>query len=282
MKNFKMYVLVMIISIMAIATGNPVDASSSTKKLEKQISQLKKENDLLKKKNKEYRDWEKGLKSPDGLMKTIKVLEYPENKVQFYKDAQKLFPSLSNGSSFRTYLIDDQLYAPIEAVGKSLYGTSKDVTWDKTRKGVYFGEKPTGTVTSMANFTTSPGSNAQLNYGENSKFKLFTREVIPQFSLSNRWYVNDKTFYDLDKNYTSLKGNYAVPYYSLGSDISGAIEFYSVDSYGNKKLLESIDSIAGDDEIKINVDVSGVDYLMIQFYGATSVLYDYSLTGLKF
>lgn len=280
MKKIKMYVLVMIISIMAIATGNPVDASSSTKKLEKQISQLKKENDLLKKKNKEYRDWEKGLKSPDGLMKTIKVLEYPENKVQFYKDAQKLFPSLSNGSSFRTYLIDDQLYAPIEAVGKSLYGTSKDVTWDKTRKGVYFGEKPTGTVTSMDEIPLIDNSQLSIRTGSKSEFNLYTKKVSPKFSLTG--WGGDVVFYELNKNYASLNAKYAVPYSYLGQKLNSRIEFYSLNSYGEEKFLGSVDSKAGDDQLYFDLDIKGVEYLKIRFVGDTSVLYNYSLTGLKF
>lgn len=280
MKKFKMYVLVMIISIMSTATGNPVDASSSTKKLEKQISQLKKENDLLKKKNKEYRDWEKGLKSPDGLMKTIKVLEYPENKVQFYKDAQKLFPSLPNGSSFRTYLIDDQLYAPIEAVGKSLYGTSKDVTWDKTRKGVYFGEKPTGTVISMDEIPLIDNSQLSIRTGSKSEFNLYTKKVSPKFSLTGSF--NDVVFYNLNKNYASLNAKYAVPYSYPGEDLNSSIEFYSLNSYGEEKFLGGVDSKAGDDQLYFDIDVKGVEYLKIRFFGDKSVLYNYSLTGLKF
>jgi len=280
MKKIKIASQITIASIVAMTSVVPVDASSSTSSLKKQISELKKENALLKKKNTEYKNWEKGLKKSGGLLKSIKVLEYPINKVEFFKDAQKLFPTLSNGSPFKTYVIDKQLYAPIQAVGTSLYGTSKEVTWDESSKRVYFGVKSIGNVISMDKI--SPNEDSDHMFNEISSFSLYNKEIIPNFSIANFYKGHNNMFYDLDGNYEYLRGTFAVPYSSLGQQRSSSLEFYEVDNFGEDKLLQRFDSIAGQNEIQISVDVTGVDHLKIRLNGSLAVFYDYSLTGFKF
>ena len=103
------------------------------------------------------------------------------------------------------------------------------------------------------------GSDSGFVVGEDAAFNILDKKIQP----FNRFNSNDYFTYMLNSKYSALQGEFVVPYTYLGSNDTGAVRFYSVDQKGNETLIEEYSLEAGDEAIKVNVDLAGVNILKI-------------------
>lgn len=239
----------------------------------------------------EYKKYEKGVKTKSGVVKSIRVTE---NQAEFYLDGQRLLPTVSKGKIPRTFVFDNQLYAPIESVGQSLLGGQKNATWNEQKKAIYFGVSPQGKVRKITDLGILERNNNVTIGHENSNYDIsfqvldyiyYPSNIIKGYSTwggpnYNRVLLSSEVKYNLEGNYSSLKGTLAIPYNRLGASLDGAVEFYSVDSYGEKKLISRNPIKAGDPFVSVDVNLSGVEYLSIIFKGDTTILHNVTIESL--
>lgn len=310
MKLSKQLIVVLMTFVLVLSMSHTSEASSlekqSTASLQKQINALKKENSALKKslatskkevsnlktkvtnveksnksltaKVNEYKKYEKGVKTKSGVVKSIRVTE---NQAEFYLDGQRLLPTVSEGKTPRTFMFDNQLYAPIGSVGQALLGGQKSTTWNAAKQAMYFGVAPQGKVVPISKLNVF--QNLGLNvYGPDStfdhEFEVLGKIYYPTNSLfgSHR----DALQYKLEGNYQSLKGTFAIPQRSVYEDNKSTLSFFSLDSYGNAKQIGSYNIKSGDSFVNVNVDLSGVQFLQIQIDGYYSEFHNVTIESL--
>ncbi|MCT4795366.1 hypothetical protein [Exiguobacterium alkaliphilum] len=310
MKWSKQLIVVLMTLVFVLSMGHTSEASSlekqSTANLQKQINALKKENSALKKnletskkeisnlkkkvtnveksnksltaKINEYKKYEKGVKTKSGVVKSIRVTE---NQAEFYLDGQRLLPTVSKGKTPRTFVFDNQLYAPIESVGKALLGGQKPTTWNATKQAMYFGIAPKGKVQPLTNnniFDYSSITVDDSRDGNDISFKILEDTYYPSNVVQGSW--GSWVQYALKGNYQSIKGKYAIPQNRLNDDNESALSFHSVDSYGNKQLIQRYNIKSGDPFVNVDVDLSGVQYLQITLDRNYSIFHNITLESL--
>lgn len=310
MKLSKQLIVVLMTLVFALSMSPTSEASSlekqSTASLQKQINALKKENSALKKslatskkevsnlktkvtnveksnksltaKVNEYKKYEKGVKTKSGVVKSIRVTE---NQAEFYLDGQRLLPTVSEGKTPRTFMFDNQLYAPIGSVGQALLGGQKSTTWNSVKQAMYFGVAPQGKVQPLTNHNVFDYSSITVDDGRNGSdisFKILEDTYYPSNVVKGSW--GSWVQYALKGNYQSIKGKYAIPQNRLNDDNESVLRFHSVDSYGNKQLIQRYNIKSGDPFVNVDVDISGVQYLQISLDGDYSIFHNVTIESL--
>lgn len=313
MKHLK-WILAFCLAISLFTSGlsaTEASSKSTTASLQKQIDTLKKQNAALKKENTklkhektklskdlsnskktikkleankkdlnsqlaDFKTHQKGVETKSGVVKDIRVTE---NKASIFLDGQRLFPTVGEGNPIRTFYYENQLYAPVGPVGKSLLGGQKTVEWNSGRQGLYFGIAPQGKNVPISDLNVYEDLYLY-NFGPDRHFSF---EVLGQtYYPSNGFYDGggDADIYNLAGNYRSLKGTLAIPQDSVYEEEKSTLLFFSLDSYGNGKLIQKYEIKSGDSFKNVEVDLSGVQFLQIQINDDYSVFHDVSLEGL--
>lgn len=313
MKHFK-WILAFCLAISLFSSGLPATEASSkstTASLQKQIDTLKKQNAALKKENTKlknektklskdlsnskktikkleadkkdlngqlakFKTYQKGVDTKSGVVKDIRVTE---NQASIFLDGQRLFPTVGEGNPIRTFYYENQLYAPVGPVGKSLLGGQKAVEWDSGRQGLYFGIAPRGKNVPISGLKVYQDIHLY-NFGPDDDFSF---DVLGEtYYPSNGFYGGSRSadIYKLGGNYSSLKGTLAIPQDSVYEKRNSSLLFFSLDSYGNAKLIQRYEIKSGDSFKDVEVDLSGVQFLQIQINDDYSVFHDVSLESL--
>ena len=313
MKHLK-WILAFCLAISLFSSDLPATEASSkstTTSLQKQIDTLKKQNAVLKKENTklknektklskdlsnskktikkleankkdlnsqlaDFKTHQKGVETKSGVVKDIRVTE---NRASIFLDGQRLFPTVGEGNPIRTFYYENQLYAPVGPVGKSLLGGQKAVGWDSEKQGLYFGIAPQGKNVPISDLTEDEDLYLyNFGPGDNYSFEVLGETYYP----SNGFYGGNQRadIYNLAGNYRSLKGTLAIPQDSVYEEEKSTLLFFSLDSYGNGKLIQKYEIKSGDSFKNVEVDLSGVQFLKIQINDDYSVFHDVSLEGL--
>lgn len=313
MKHLK-WILAFCLAISLFTSGLPATEASSkstTASLQKQIDTLKKQNAALKKENTKlknektklskdlsnskktikkleadkkdlngqlakFKTYQKGVDTKSGVVKDIRVTE---NQASIFLDGQRLFPTVGDGNPIRTFYYENQLYAPVGPVGKLLLGGQKAVEWDSEKQGLYFGTAPKGKNVPISDLKVHQDIYLY-NFGPDDDYSF---DVLGQtYYPSNGFYGGgrDADIYKLAGNYRSLKGTLAIPQKSIYEEKKSSLLFFSLDSYGNGKLIQKYEIKSGDSFKNVEVDLSGVQFLQIQINDDYSVFHDVSLEGL--
>ncbi|KOS60772.1 hypothetical protein FJQ98_03800 [Lysinibacillus agricola] len=191
---------------------------------------------------------------------------YVDEKLTILKDAK--------GNVVEPIVYDGTTYLPIRGIS-SVFG--KDIKWDSKKSAIYIGKEPSVGQIDIAKVPMYDGGS--LLVGENATFDLLDKKIQP----FNRFASYSNFTYMLNSKYSALQGDLVVPYTYLGSKDAGAVRFYSVDQKGNETLIEEYSLEAGDEAIKVNVNLTGVNILKIYtnnngaYRGA---LYNVTLSGI--
>ncbi|WP_047794963.1 hypothetical protein [Exiguobacterium sp. JLM-2] len=279
-------------SALTEAAGKP-----SVSSLQKELNALKKQNATLKKdvsnlktklkavektKNQfsaqvvKYKKYANGVTTKSGVVRDIRVTE---NSAAIYLDGQRLLPTMGNGNAPRTFMFENQLYAPIGPVGQSLLGGQKLFEWNKDKNAMYFGIAPQGKVIPLTSLDPSEDLGLEI-LDQNSKFNF---EVMGETYYPTNAFFGGYGYavrYKLDGNYQSLKGILAMPQDSLDEREESSLEFSSLDSRGNPTLIQSFDIKSGDSFKNVDIDLSGVQHLEIKIKNDPSVFFNITLESL--
>lgn len=298
MKSLKWLIALALAFTFLVGTSALTEAAGkpSVSSLQKELNALKKQNATLKKdvsnlktklkavektKNQfsaqvvKYKKYAKGVTTKSGVVRDIRVTE---NSAEIYLDGQRLLPTVSNGNTPRTFMFENQLYAPIGPVGQSLLGGQKSFEWNKEKNAMYFGIAPQGKVVPITNLKPSEYNRYQMLPKFDFNFDVMGKTYYP----TNAFYGDNLDWirYGLKGEYQSLKGTFAMPQRSLYDENNSILSFFSLDSYGNSKLIKSYDIKSGDQFKQVDVDLSGVQYLHIQIDDDYSVFFDVTLESL--
>lgn len=224
-----------------------------------------------------------------SLLKEIKVVM---GGIQIYVDGNLKKPVDANGNVVEPLIYDGTTYLPVRALTGML--TDKEVSWDGNAQAVYIGKKPDNGGKSVAIDTLKPLDImwCKMSTGKDAQFNLLDEVISPFNALKPAWTSSYGTVpstrasvvYKLDSNYSQIHGYFVEPYTSLGDSDSACIQFYSVDQYGEKTLIETYKTKAADAPLEITVPLLGVNILRVEM--ATSekgnthagCLYDVTLT----
>lgn len=205
-----------------------------------------------------------------GTLKSIKVVE---GGIKLFVDGQLVKPMDAAGGIVEPFIYDGTTYLPLRALSNALTNNQKPVKWDPDTSSIYVGQAPVAAQTDISDLEV---------YDSGSKvYKESSYQVLDEkVSVFNKLDGNSHYVYILHSNYSALTGQFVVPYTNLGDTTASTLKFYSVDKKGNETLLKEYAMSAGDDTKAVNVDISGVEILMIKV-GFKGTLYNTILTGIK-
>lgn len=208
-----------------------------------------------------------------GVYSTIKVYS---GDVKMYVDGKLTIPTDGNGNKVEPLIYDGTTYLPARALSNALTDNSKAVSWDGKTKSMYIGQAPVAEQTDIANieyYGELSDYGMYFQTGSDAKFEILDKTITPFNSAYVTTHYGCYTTYMLHSNYSSLKGEFVIPYTVLGASGDSTVYFYNVDKYGTETLIESYTTEIGDDPVDIDVDLSGVNILKIK--GDSSTPYSY-------
>ncbi|OBR65735.1 hypothetical protein A7K91_14330 [Paenibacillus oryzae] len=217
-----------------------------------------------------------GTAYADGKLTTIKVVQ---GGIKLFVDGKLIKPTDSEGKVVEPFIYDGTTYLPLRALSNALTNYEKSVSWDAKTSSIYVGQAPVKAQTDFSEITPYAHSYTTLpvQTGERAAFKILDKTITPFNSLiGHREFVT----FMLHSKYSSLDGQYIVPYTQLGSTDKGTIVFYNVDKKGYETEIARFDAEAGDEAIKVHVDLRGVEILKISSLW-DGRLYNTTLAGIN-
>ena len=219
----------------------------------------------------------------------IKVMQ---GGINIYVDEKIIKPADANGKPVEPLIYDGTTYLPIRAVANAL---DKEVSWDGKTSSVYIGKAPMAEQIDIASLTPYQNNTRGKVYtGEDASFSILDKKFTPFNSLpgisynpgsrhSSGWYEANYFTYILDSNYGKLKGEFVMPYTTLGKEGEGSVSFYNVDTKGNQTLIQKFTTSYGENAIPIEVNLNGVNILRIAFdySDRSTILYNVVLESAK-
>lgn len=204
-----------------------------------------------------------------AVIKEIKVVM---QGINIYVDGNIQVPTDANGNVVEPMIYNGTTYLPVRALTNML--TDKEVSWDANTQTVFIGKKPDNGGKSVLMDALKPYRMGwcEMFTGKEAQFKLLDETQSPfnclklsygSFSGTTK-NTRIKAIYKLDSDYSTINGYFVVPYDSLGDKSTAVIQFYSVDQYGEKTLIQSFSTKAADEALKISVPVLGVNILQIE------------------
>ncbi len=173
-------------------------------------------------------------------------------QVQFGKD--------SKGKQIEPFIYNGTTYLPLRAVAEAV---GKEVQWDKNTKTAFLGDAGQAINTDvgqvlmeiMPPFSTTRVDKYTKDTAYRNKLPL-AGKVYNNGILFDSWADKGQANFNLEGKYTNLTG-------LLGADTAGIK--VKVDFVGDGNLLQSFDVISGQLPINVNLDVTGVRLLEINF-----------------
>ena len=217
----------------------------------------------------------------EPAIKSIKVVL---GGIKIFVDGDIKVPTDVNGNVVEPIIYEGTTYLPVRALTNML--TDKDIHWDQQTQSVYIGAQPTAPSMPIDALDTYSGKDFYT--GKSAKFSILGEEIVPFNSIYNKanqtgynfaYYFSFDSTYMLKSNYSSINGYYVMPYEVLGKTQKGTLKFYSVDKYNSETLLKEYNIGSGDEAIKIDVNLLGVDILKIE--ANSGAFFNVTLKGIK-
>jgi hypothetical protein len=174
------------------------------------------------------------------------------NNIKLVINGKEVTPKDVNGNVVEPFIAEGTTYLPVRAVANAL---GESVDWDQETSTVYIGEKLMNNLVDMSTIDAFEGNSFVTN--KDAAFDLRQESVTPDNCL----YVNNNgSLFILDEKYTKLEGLFAVPDKCSKSDEIG-IQFINKDT---GKVIEQYSNKKGEKAVDVNVNLIGVDKLIIK------------------
>ncbi|MCR8629947.1 copper amine oxidase N-terminal domain-containing protein [Paenibacillus radicis (ex Xue et al. 2023)] len=200
-----------------------------------------------------------GTAFADGKLTNINVVQ---GGLKLFVDGKLIKPTDSDGKIVEPFIYDGTTYLPLRALSNALTNNQKEVKWDGDTSSIYVGQAPVAAQTDIKEVKTYNDKDSYVFKEERAAFNILDKKITP----FNRFSSYESFTYMLHSNYSQINGQLVVPYTNLGNTNAGGISFYNVDKKGNKTLIKSFKTVAGNDPVQVSVDVRGVEILEIQTY----------------
>jgi hypothetical protein len=221
-----------------------------------------------------------GTAFASGKLTSINVVQ---GGIKLFVDGTLVVPTDTDGKTIEPFIYDGTTYLPLRALSNALTNNQKQVKWDGATSSIYVGQAPVAAQTNIAELTPFYQSDYIL-IEDRATFKILDQNITAFNRMTNR--NGEGITYMLKSNYSQINGQLVVPYTNLGNKDAGGVSFYNVDRKGNETLIKEIHTVAGDDPVKVNVDVRGVEILKIYNYNkvqgnaASGTFYNVTLAGI--
>jgi len=218
----------------------------------------------------------------------LKTIDVFFDDIKLYVDGKLVKPTDGDGNEVMPFIYDGTTYLPVKTISNALSNYEKEVSWDGETSSIYIGKAPVAAQTDMAELERFDSKDfLVIQSGIDLEIELLDKKIIPFNKMRGR--SNERsgyTHYILDSKYSKLKGFFAVEYYEVGSRREGSIQFYNVSSKGEKTLIREYEAEAGDDPIAVDVDLRGVNILLVEFeriyeHNNSGSFYDVVIEGVK-
>lgn len=197
------------------------------------------------------------------------------NDIQILVNGARLNPTDVQGNRVEPFIHDGTTYLPVRAVAEAL---DLPVEWDQETYTVYLGDKePDKTVFGIQELEPWDIKDCEKNdfaigrsgWEENDgKFVMSKQEYISSNSISLdkqvAWGFDATVTYKLDKDFKKLTGLFGVDDSASFGEHAGA----KLSIYGDGELLRQVERTYGERPVEVNIDLIGIDELIIDFSDA--------------
>lgn len=208
------------------------------------------------------------------------------NDIKIYIDGAELSPKDVNGNPTEPFTMNGSTYLPVRAIASAL---GKEVEWDGDTQSVYIGKKDQTKPdtyldklqyndyregTSSDSMTIINGKITDFNGNAYKSGLLFYMEADRIGSDDDR--PNSIVYYPLNSQYRTLTGNVVLPKsYDLTTGKGSCKVFESeVWFYGDDKLLYKATGVTSSMPFHFDIDVSGVNQLVIKIHTQHEYVFD--------
>lgn len=228
-----------------------------------------------------------GTAYADGKLTTIKIVQ---GGIKLFVDGKLVKPTDSDGKVVEPFIYDGTTYLPLRALSNALTNYEKEVSWDAKTSSIYVGKAPVAAQTDFSEITPYEEYSMGIRTGEAASFNILDKTLTPFNSYEGYRSYNGNGTYSLNggyanfmlhSNYSSLNGQFVVPYTDLGSSADDRVIFFNVDRKGNKTEITRFQAKAGDELINVHVDLRGVEILRIETGSAVGRLFNVTLSGIN-
>lgn len=196
------------------------------------------------------------LAATTGTMKTIQVMV---GGISLFVEGKPFAAKDAHGNPIEPIIYEGTTYLPLRAVAAAL---DKEITYDGKTSSVYIGKMPGGKQIPLEELKESDSLYSYVDL-------LYTSFTMKDKTITghNRLVLADPEAYityNLNAQYRSIDGEFAIPYVDDWDDRSAKIKFYSVAESGEETLLAEFTTTTGKEPVKISVDLHGVNTLKIR------------------
>lgn len=194
--------------------------------------------------------------------KTINV----RSGVRVFIDDQELIPKDVNGNQVEVFLYNGTTYLPARAISEAF---GKPIQWDGSVQGIYIGkhssDTPAGYLSQMDYFTKS----------ESWSFDQITKDNLGNEHTHSIYRAGTPAFqgsitYKFNGNYSRLTATFFQQYrYRADTHYHGP----TLIIYGDGKQLWQGSTSAGVDPVNIDIDITGVLELTLEYPGGGNAAY---------
>lgn len=214
------------------------------------------------------------------VMAAMKDIKVSVGGISIYVDGQLKVPVNAQGTPVDPLVYDGTTYLPVRAISNML---GKEVTWDGETSSIYIGEVPNkgGKGVPAEKLEKFSGSQSVVT-GSSAKYNILGDEYTP-FNTLFAGNSSNLITWKLSSDYASIDGKFIMAYSDLGVSNEYTVSFYSVDQYGEEKLIKEYTNKCGDEAVDFHVNVIACDFVRVKAqkisgnYGSP-ILYDITAT----
>lgn len=185
------------------------------------------------------------------------------NNINLVINGQQYTPKDSDGNVVEPFISNGTTYLPVRAVADAL---GQPVDWDPSTATVYLGKKPDGALTSLTSLTyarlDSGGRDVAIDTWRDTPFMIAGKRYDKGISFSTGYSgVDSKIVYNTNSLYTKLTGVFGVD--DTGKNNGTLVASLKV--IGDGKIIYTSNQVHAGDAINVDVDISNVNQLTIDF-----------------
>ena len=192
--------------------------------------------------------------------------------IKVYLDGIEKTLIAADGNVIEPMLYKGNTYVPLRAMA-NLMGA--EVDWEHSTKSVFIGGKPVAQSTPLEAFAQNRVVDYfQIKTGNEAVFQLKDDSILCDNLLLLDYHTDGtvkpkSNLYKLNGDYTTLLAQAVMPWTVVGSDGKNVVIFNSVADDGSKEELARFELKQTEDPFEIEIDLTGVINLEIQWNDLT-------------
>lgn len=185
------------------------------------------------------------------------------NNIKLVVNGNAVTPKDADGVDVEPFIYNGTTYLPVRAVSDAL---GQQVEWDGKTSTVYIGKKPEGTATPLTSIPYArlkSDTNLSIDKFNDTAFNVAGKKYFKGISFSTANYGGNKAeiVYNTNSMYKKLTGIFGIDDY--GKNYGNRVASLTI--IGDGKELFATDPTHPGDIVNVNVDITNINQLTIQF-----------------